>query len=482
MKKQFSIALLLGSMFSFSQIGLGTSSPEASAQLDVSSTTKGFLIPRMTNLEKTAIQFPVAGLQVWCTDCGFNKGQLQFFNGTAWIAYPIVVGSTNIRLAPRNVVAIPGNGQASVSFAAPSGSFVYTNYTVTSSPGTTPINGPSSPITVPGLINGTSYTFTVVATSAAGNSPASAASSAVTPFTVPGPPTSVVATPSYAQASVSFIVPGFNGGSDVTGYTVTSSPGEFTATGNSSPITVSGLTNETAYTFRVVATNAAGNSAFSASSTAVTPNCGAYVSAVDFKLFKCHNLGVDTSRDPFSYQGGAINGDLYQWGRKADGHQIRNSSTIATQATTILAMNPSTNTVVARYITSFDNWLTLTNNILWGNGDPLNVNPGKGANDPCPLGFEVPSQSQWTEIINNNSWSWTGNGILFGEFLYLPAGGGRSDTDGGVGQVGITGFYWNSLGENGITAGYLRINSSGPGSTMVSNYRANGYSVRCVSE
>ena len=89
--------------------------------------------------------------------------------------------------------------------------------------------------------------------------------------TIPGAPTSVVATAGNASASVAFTAPASNGGSVITGYTVTSSPGSFTATGATSPVNVTGLTNGTAYTFTVVATNAVGNSVASTASTAVTP-------------------------------------------------------------------------------------------------------------------------------------------------------------------------------------------------------------------
>ncbi|HEY5601852.1 MAG TPA: fibronectin type III domain-containing protein, partial [Gammaproteobacteria bacterium] len=57
----------------------------------------------------------------------------------------------------------------------------------------------------------------------------------------------------------------------ITGYTVTSSPGGLTGTGASSPITVTGLTNGTAYTFTVTATNSAGTGSASAASNSVTP-------------------------------------------------------------------------------------------------------------------------------------------------------------------------------------------------------------------
>lgn len=83
MKKIITLATLLISAISFSQVGIGTVTPHASSMLDITSTTKGFLPPRMTNAEKTAISTPAAGLIVYCTDCGTN-GEAQVYNGIRW--------------------------------------------------------------------------------------------------------------------------------------------------------------------------------------------------------------------------------------------------------------------------------------------------------------------------------------------------------------------------------------------------------------
>ena len=88
---------------------------------------------------------------------------------------------------------------------------------------------------------------------------------------VPNAPTIGTATASVASASVTFTAPVDVGGGAITGYIVRSDPGNITGTGASSPITVSGLSNGTAYTFNVFATNAFGTGPASAASNSVTP-------------------------------------------------------------------------------------------------------------------------------------------------------------------------------------------------------------------
>ncbi|ATC63703.1 hypothetical protein CMV30_06905 [Nibricoccus aquaticus] len=89
--------------------------------------------------------------------------------------------------APTGVSAVAGDTQATISFTAPvsnGGSAIF-SYNVTSSPGNLTVSGTASPLTVNGLTNGVSYTFTVTAENSAGNSAASSASNAVTPFSTP---------------------------------------------------------------------------------------------------------------------------------------------------------------------------------------------------------------------------------------------------------------------------------------------------------
>jgi hypothetical protein len=85
--------------------------------------------------------------------------------------------------APTGVSAVPGDGQATVSFSPPAsnGGEAIASYTVTASPGGQAATGAGSPITVTGLRNGETYTFTVTAATSAGSGPASAPSAPVTP-------------------------------------------------------------------------------------------------------------------------------------------------------------------------------------------------------------------------------------------------------------------------------------------------------------
>lgn len=180
---------------------------------------------------------------------------------------------------PTNVIVTAGNTTATVSFTAPvsDGGSAITGYTVYSSPvGGTDSNAGSTSLshTVTGLINGVSYTFYVVATNEIGSGANSTNSNSVVPATVPSAPTSLVATAGNTTATVTFTASSSNGGSTITGYTLYSfPPGGTDSNAGSTGLshTITGLTNNTSYTFYAVATNAIGNSANSANSNSITP-------------------------------------------------------------------------------------------------------------------------------------------------------------------------------------------------------------------
>ena len=89
MKYLFFFALLALSLSSFAQVGIGTPTPDSKAALDITSTTQGFLPPRMNITQRNAIASPPTGLIIYCTDCGV--GEPEYYNGTAWVN---MIGST----------------------------------------------------------------------------------------------------------------------------------------------------------------------------------------------------------------------------------------------------------------------------------------------------------------------------------------------------------------------------------------------------
>jgi hypothetical protein len=177
---------------------------------------------------------------------------------------------------PSNVTGVAFGSVPSVSLtftAGATGGKSITNYKYSTDGTTYTAFSPldiTSPVVVPGLTAGQSYTIGLKAVNDNGDSVAATASS-ITAATVPQAPTIVSATGTGAsgQAAVSFTA-NATGGSAITSFTATSSPGGFTGSGSSSPVTVTGLTDDTAYTFTVVATNAIGTST-SSSSTSATP-------------------------------------------------------------------------------------------------------------------------------------------------------------------------------------------------------------------
>ncbi len=191
--------------------------------------------------------------------------------------------------APTAVSAVAGDASAEVSWTAPTddGGSSITAYEATASVNGEPTDkscqtgGAATSCTVEGLANGTEYTFTVVATNGDGTGPASEASNAVTPVAASVPGKAAI-TYTFAQSrSVTVISnkPAANR-SPITGYTITASPGGKTCLSDAyawgASCEVKGLTNGTAYTFTVVATNAKGDGEASDPSAPVTPTLAAW--------------------------------------------------------------------------------------------------------------------------------------------------------------------------------------------------------------
>ena len=286
-----------------------------------------------------------------------------------------------------------------------------------------------------------------------------------TPATVPGSPTIGTATAGDGQANISFTAPADDGGSPITTYTATSNPGNITGTvsqAGSGTIIVTGLTNGTAYTFTVTATNSVGTSAASAASNSVTPT-GEVSNPTTGKIWMDRNLGASqvatSSTDAASY------GDLYQWGRGTDGHQIRTSPTTATLSTTD---NPGNANFIMTSAAPND-WRSPQNDNLW-----QGVN---GVNNPCPSGYRLPTDTELD--AERASWSSNNAAGAFASPLKLPMAGYRVSSNGSLSSVGTFGDYWSST-VSGTSSRSLNFTSSNAGMDTLN--RAYGFSVRCLKD
>jgi uncharacterized protein (TIGR02145 family) len=182
------------------------------------------------------------------------------------------------------------------------------------------------------------------------------------------------------------------------------------------------------------------------------------------KVWMDRNLGASqvatSSTDANAY------GDLYQWGRGADGHQCRNSATTTTLSSTdqpghgdfILSPN------------SPNDWLTAQNNNLW-----QGVN---GVNNPCPGGYRLPTYEELQ--AERESWSQNSSAGAFASPLKWPMAGYRVNSNGSHVAVGTLGVYWSSWvsGTNCYSLWFHL--AAGVDSDGTNGYRALGFSVRCI--
>ncbi|TXH30602.1 MAG: hypothetical protein E6Q91_04800 [Actinobacteria bacterium] len=194
--------------------------------------------------------------------------------------------------APTGLTGTPGNGEVTLAWTAPdNGGSPITGYRIDSRTGDGPwastTTGTDTTHTATGLTNGTAYQFRIAAINAAGAGPDSAIAGPYVPRTVPGAPTGLTGTPGNGEVQLTWTAPD-NGGSPITGYRIDTRTGDgpwtstTTDTDTDTTHTATGLTNGTAYQFRVAAINAAGtgpDSAVTGPLTPVTPSATLTVTA-----------------------------------------------------------------------------------------------------------------------------------------------------------------------------------------------------------
>jgi len=184
---------------------------------------------------------------------------------------------TGLPSAPLTVQATSmENGQSTVTWLAPTsdGSRSITGYTVTAFPGKatcSPSAASALSCVVSGLVNGGSYTFSVVASNANGAGATSVPSAVAIPATRATAPTGVRTTFGNREVTVSWTAPTTDGGTAIIRYIVTSTPSSLTCTTLATTCIVTGLRNGTTYTFTVQAENRIGLSESSVASAEVIP-------------------------------------------------------------------------------------------------------------------------------------------------------------------------------------------------------------------
>jgi uncharacterized protein (TIGR02145 family) len=188
------------------------------------------------------------------------------------------------------------------------------------------------------------------------------------------------------------------------------------------------------------------------------------------RIWMDRNLGATrvatSSKDVESY------GDLYQWGRKLDGHQNRTSGVTNTLAN---SDQPSTTNFIISPGSPQD-WRSPQNANLW-----QGVN---GINNPCPSGYRIPTETEWWE--ERNSWSTPNAAGAFASPLKLTLGGFRYGA-GSLPLVSVAevGFYWSStVGkfENNPNMGSRSLRINPENAFIFTVIRAEGHSCRCIKD
>ncbi len=174
------------------------------------------------------------------------------------------------------------------------------------------------------------------------------------------------------------------------------------------------------------------------------------------------NLGA--TRACTAINDSACYGDLFQWGRLADGHQAKNSLTTTNLSSTD---NPGTN----RFITSLDSpqdWRAPQNKNLWQGAT--------GVNNPCPSGWRLPTRNELN--AERSSWSSNNSAGAYASSLNWSVAGFRHP-NGNLSSVGSRGFVWSST-DNMTASSRLRFVNTG--AEMYHRGRAKACSLRCLRD
>jgi uncharacterized protein (TIGR02145 family) len=496
-----------------------------SAALEVESTTKGFLPPRMTKAQMKAIVNPAEGLIVYCTDC--IPKCMHFYNGSNWYYFDVTTPGT---LASLNCAAATSTGTLIGGIAASgvASTISYTGgnggaYLAQSIP-STGVTGLTATLTAGTLAIGPgALTYTITGTPASSGTASFAISigeqscSFTRTVAIPASIVSLICAAATsngvliqqtAALNVSSVI-SYTGGNvgaylaqsitstGVTGLTATLTAGTVTSgNGNltyaitgtpasigtaSFAISIGGqsctLTRQVGIADRAYGQtiNGFNNHNFvyfpvtgADGKTWLNNNLGAHYANVDHPSFNPTQQAT-SSTDHLAY------GSLFQWGRAADGHEL-----LTWTATTAIPINNTTPTLSSTDTAANALFITINaGNYDWRDSQNNNLWQGvNGTNNPCPTGFRVPTSAEFSALLTASSIN--NAATAASSILKFTTSGYRGNAVGLLYNLGSIGLYWSSS-LFGINAIYCSINSA---STIASNNgsRAIGSTVRCLKD
>jgi uncharacterized protein (TIGR02145 family) len=192
------------------------------------------------------------------------------------------------------------------------------------------------------------------------------------------------------------------------------------------------------------------------------------------RIWLDRNLGA--SRVATSSTDASAYGDYYQWGRPADGHQTKyltNNNSSGFTNTKSSSSVPSTDLWIVPTDASND-WLITPDNSLWTGANP--------ATNPCPTGFRIPTEAEWSaENIANVTATFQTNGLkltLPGMLTNFGSGGASYTAKNSYGQYLTQTAYTTSPVTGG--ARYFGVNASNQAWFDQNYYKWHGMSVRCI--
>lgn len=242
--------------------------------------------------------------------------------------------------------------------------------------------------------------------------------------------------------------------------------------------TLNGLSAGRTYFFRAFAESSAGIGYSNEMSATLVDDSLTFVyngSSVTYGVLEFNNeiwldRNLGASRIASAYNDAQSYGDLFQWGRESDSHQIRNSATTPTLATD--GSQPGN----ASYILTSSSPNDWNNNNAWITRW-TNADGSSSTSNPCPSGWRIPTNDEWSSADSFGTWN--NRSDVFNSPLKLPAAGYRMNSNGALNLVGSYGYYWSSSVNESNS--YSLVFYSSDSYTGI-NSRSKGFSVRCIKD